>query len=148
MKQMQRTMLCTVLFFVVLGTASAPAQGSAPRDATLAQQKMCDVQANKKFNESEASSKSSNSEYTSHYDARANVCYIMVHQGAHGGMVGFSYLVYDAFEGRVYGSYVWVNSENKTPVACWVKPLGQKKIQCKTDDEFEELVDKYFGIGP
>jgi hypothetical protein len=34
------------------------------------------------------------------------------------------------------------------PTVCWVKPLGHAKIQCKTDDEFEELVDRYFGIGP
>jgi hypothetical protein len=77
----------------------------------------------------------------------------MVHQGAHGGMIGFSYLVYDAFEGRVYGDFVLVYSLNNkggevTPASCWVKPLGHAKIQCKSSDEFEELADKYFGIGP
>jgi hypothetical protein len=46
-----------------------------------------------------------------------------------------------------------VNTEKKkywevAPVECYVKPLGHAKIQCKSNDEFETLVEKYFGIGP
>jgi hypothetical protein len=67
------------LFLVVLSAVSAVAQESSPRAATLAQQKMCDEQARKKFNEENASTKGA--EYTSHYDAHMNVCYIMVHFG-------------------------------------------------------------------
>jgi hypothetical protein len=48
-------MLRATLFFVIVSAASALAQEPTPRAATLTQQKMCDVQANKKFNESEAS---------------------------------------------------------------------------------------------
>ena len=63
-----------------------------------------------------------------------------------------SHIVYDAFEGRSFASYRWVNAENKkywevTPEECMVKPRGQTEITCKSSAEFEELVDKYFGIG-
>ena len=35
---------------------------------------------------------------------------------------------------------------NQKPYACQVKPLGQKPIPCKTEDEFDALVMKHFGI--
>jgi hypothetical protein len=35
---------------------------------------------------------------------------------------------------------------NREPHACSVKPIGQKEIYCKTEDEFEALIMKYFGI--
>src|SRR6266478_9984019 len=72
-----------VLLFI---TTSCYAQ--EPRQATLAQQKMCADQAKRAFNDSDASKplddkkmrRVSPPEYTSHYDAKANVCYIMVHE--------------------------------------------------------------------
>ena len=59
--------------------------------------------------------------------------------------------VSDAFEGRGYASYVWVNAENKkywevAPMTCVAYPRGQTEITCKSSDEFDALVDKYFGI--
>ena len=116
----------------------------------MEQQKMCDEQARKKFNEDYGTRKGYDYEYTSHFDARANVCYMLVH-GTADACCTVSYLVYDAFEGRVYASYVWINPEHKKgwevdPTDCSVKPRGQASIVCKSSDEFEDLVDKYFGI--
>jgi len=137
-------------------TAPAPDDPSQPRLATLAQQKMCAEQAEKHFNSTSASQGSAN--FTSHYDARANVCYIMVHDhGVSYGNLTVSDVVYDAFEGRDYASYIWINPtrrsdrlplpEEVAPAECYVKPRGQAEITCKSSDEFEELIDKYFGIG-
>jgi hypothetical protein len=132
-------------------TALAPDDPSQPRLATLAQQKVCAEQAEKQFNSTSASQGSA--EFTSHYDARANVCYIMVHDARVSyGNPTVSVVVYDAFEGRVYANYMWINSQKKkywevAPMECDVKPRGQPEIVCKSSDEFEELIDKYFGIG-
>jgi len=63
-----------------------------------------------------------------------------------------SYGVFDAIEGRAYATYIWINTQNRKfwevpPTLCEVHPRGMDKIQCKDDDEFASLVDKYFGIG-
>lgn len=61
--------------------------------------------------------------------------------------------VYDAFEGRTYASYFWINPEEKKhweevkPSICNIKPPGEDEITCSSSDEFHKLVDKYFGIG-
>lgn len=137
--------------------ASAPSVANNARQATLAQQKMCADQAQRSFNESDFSKPSKTDtrsyEYTSHYDAAANVCYIMVHGAPNGkGVLGSSDVVYDAFEGRVYASYIWSNPQKKKywdvpPLECSVKPRGGDEIICHSSDEFETLIDKHFGIG-
>ena len=67
---------------------------------------MCGEQAEKQFRASGFTYKSS--EYTSHYDARANVCYMMIHTvSATKTSVSDTETVSDAFEGRGYASYVW-----------------------------------------
>jgi hypothetical protein len=63
-------------------------RGQEPRGATLAQQKMCADQARRAFNDSDASKpitdktmrRASPAEYTSHYDSKANICFIMVRE--------------------------------------------------------------------
>ncbi len=130
---------------------------SQPRVATLEQQKMCSEQAEKQFNASEQSAKkfgaSGVSDYTSHYDARANVCYMRIYaNSASKNVVSFVETVFDAFEGRGYASYIWVNAGKKqywevAPKTCLVHPRGQPEIKCKSSDEFDALVEKYFGIG-
>jgi len=141
------------------------ADGQEPRLATLAQQKMCADQAKRAFNESDASKpirdktmrRVSPAEYTSHYDAKANVCYIMVRENDifdkdNEKTVSNSMVVYDAFEGRVYANYLWFSQKDKkywevAPMDCNIKPRGQDEITCKSSEEFQHLVDKHFGIG-
>ena len=154
----------TILILSLLAAGATQAQ--EPRLATLAQQKMCADQAKRAFNDSDASKppndkkmrRVSPPEYTSHYDAKANICYIMVHESNildnEDGtkIIAISFLVYDAFEGRVYANYLWFSEKDKKgwevkPMECSVKPRGQDEITCKSDDEFEKLVDKHFGIG-
>jgi hypothetical protein len=110
---------------------------------------MCGEQAEKQFR---ANGFDKSSEYASHYDARANVCYMMIHTvSATKASASDIETVSDAFEGRDYGTYAWVNAQNKkywevAPWACAVYPRGQPEIRCKSSDEFDALVDKYFGI--
>src|SRR5581483_7390055 len=107
-------------FFVSVATllsCSATAFGqdkgspSKPRRATLQQQKMCDEQAKKKFHEDNPHPNETTG-YTSHYDPQVNVCYILVHyvEASKNG-VSVSDDVYDAFEGREYAAYIWINNE-------------------------------------
>jgi hypothetical protein len=91
---------------------------------------MCDEQAGKKFHEFEQVDPPSYKRvgYTSHYDAGANVCYMMIHYlGVDDGTPSISDAVYDAFEGREYASYIWPNTEHKkygedTSMECKLKP--------------------------
>ncbi len=133
---------------------------SQPRLATVEQQKMCSEQAEKQFNTIEQNAKkfktigaSDLSDYTSHYDARANVCYMRIqYHSASKNVVSYIETVFDAFEGRGYARYEWVNAQKKkywevAPAECVVYPRGQPEIKCKSSDEFDALVEKYFGIG-
>lgn len=104
-----------------------------PVAANLAQQKICDEQAAKKFSENGHGSLDS---YTSHYDPTVNVCYIRVHSFA-GNPPVVADVVYDAFGGRVYANYVWINSQNKeywgvSPSTCEIHVPGKPDETCKT----------------
>jgi hypothetical protein len=117
-----------------------------PLAATLAQQKMCDEQAAKKFRENGHGSYDT---YTSHYDPLVNVCYTRVHSFAIG--LGISDVVFDAFGGRIYANYTWSNPEHKpvgevTPSQCEVHIPGKPVEKCTTDTQFNELTEKYFGV--
>jgi hypothetical protein len=146
----------TILFLLALCVpvmAQAPAGEPERRRATLAQQKRCDEQAEKQFRKYNPKATPLD-DYTSHYDGQAKVCYMMVHLVIvdKGKSVSVSNTVTDAFEGRGYASYIWINSQGKpyqevAPTDCTVKPRGQPAITCKSSEEFESLVDKYFGIG-
>jgi hypothetical protein len=122
------------------------------RTATMQQQKMCDEQARKKFHEDYPAANDLTG-FFSHYDTGANVCYMLVHiYGISKVVPSVSDTVYDAFEGRGYASYIWINSEKKkywqvAPMECSVKPRGQDEITCKSSEEFDSLIDKHFGIG-
>lgn len=127
-----------------------------PLAASLAQQKMCDEQAAKKFHENENSAFHEKERsaligsYTSHYDPTVNVCYVRVHSiGGKNPMVAD--VVYDAFGGRVYANYMWINSQNKkywevSPSQCEIDIPGRPDEKCATSAEFDQLTEKYFGV--
>jgi hypothetical protein len=142
--------------FLTLVARGQETQG--PRQATLTQQKMCADQAKKAFNDLQdvlPNRVTMTWEYTSHYDAKANVCYMMTtrfEQMKDTKTRALVYVVSDAFEGRVYANYLHLSEKDKAdyevkPQECSVKPRGQPEITCKNSDEFEQLVDKHFGIG-
>jgi len=145
----------------------AVAEAPEPKpQATLAQQKACADQARTKFSEDGYTLPHHNTDgttsppgsYTSHYDAQTNVCYIWVislTQGKNSSLLA-NYRVYDVFEGKVYGvmtiamysgSPSLIGTTND-PSWCRVMPVGQQPIQCSTEseDEFDALIKKYFGM--
>jgi hypothetical protein len=74
--------IATILFGVTLCVplwAQKPAGEPPRRLATLAQQKMCDERAEKEFHKYNPKVDPDLCGYTSHYDAEANVCFMMVH---------------------------------------------------------------------
>lgn len=120
----------------------------APVAASLAQQKMCDEQAAKKFSENGHGKYDT---YTSHYDPTVNVCYVRVESFSAEKFPVVTDVVYDAFGGRVYANYTWINSHNKKfwevpPSTCEIHIPGKPDETCKTNAEFDELTEKYFGV--
>ncbi len=127
-----------------------------PVAASLAQQKMCDEQAGKEFRgnrsiDSIPKSSTDISSYTSHYDPAVNVCYVRVNSSSIGKIPVETDVVYDAFGGRVYANYIWVNSQNKkywgvSPSTCEIDIPGKPAEKCTSAEEFNELTEKYFGV--
>jgi hypothetical protein len=132
--------ILSILSFLIAGAV----QAQEPRLATLAQQKMCAEQARKFFLDPEMERKTW-VEYSSHYDTKLNVCYVMIRSDIiGGGKHSVAFQIFDAFEGVERGSmqsYI-----GGPPFSCSVRPSGQKRIYCKTDEEFDALVMKHFGI--
>ena len=127
-----------------------------PVAANLAQQKMCDEQATRKFRENEnvaniPKSRTSINSYTSHYDPAVNVCYIRVSSTSADKFPVATDVVYDAFGGRIYANYMWVNSQNKkywdvSPSMCEIHIPGRPIEKRNSAEEFNELTEKYFGV--
>ena len=137
---MMKLSILSVLSFLIAGIA----QAQEPRLATLAQQKMCADQARKFFLDPQMECKNF-TEYSSHYDAKVNVCYVMIRSDiVGGGKHSVAFQIFDAFEGVERGSmqsYI-----DGPPYSCSVRPSGQRRIYCKTEEEFDVLVMKHFGI--
>src|ERR1035438_6326439 len=90
-----------------------------PIAATLAQQKMCEEQAAKRYledkNRDDFGLNKKNppiESYTSHFDPSVNVCYVRINSTT-GNPSGGTDVVYDAFGGRVFATYIWINIEGK-----------------------------------
>lgn len=119
-----------------------------PVAASLEQQKMCADQAAKVFKEN-GHSKFDN--YTDHYDPTVNVCYIRVNSSSFDKFPTDAMVVYDAFGGRVYANYMWINAQNKKfwevpPSECEIHIPDKPVKKCNSAEEFDQLTEKYFGV--
>jgi hypothetical protein len=151
---MNKAAFVIVILTLALGQSSRAQQVHA----SLADQKVCAEQAKKFFNEtdySDNSKKPIKNEYTSHYDAAAKVCYVRIDFNIYDAktkkLTASSY-VFDAFEGRNFAEYVWFSDPVKKywevkPFSCSVKPMNGEKLFCNSTEEFEKMVDRYFGLG-
>jgi hypothetical protein len=161
-----RTIYITAIVLALTSfVPSAVAQKLAPaqlQQAMPSQQKFCDEQANKRFHEDHEAENGTGSnwinEHTSHFDGKANVCYLILYRFATLASVGpsgpgrLTHEVYDSFKGTKYASYEWHASPGSVysevpPTDCHVKPRGQEAIACASFAEFKDLIEKYFGIG-
>jgi hypothetical protein len=143
------------VLLIALAGCSKPDSTSRPpamtqRPALLSEQKMCADQAGKSFNESSFSENDKSSlgnTFTSHYDPSVSVCYMEVttrHVNPGNGLQHY-HLVYDAFENRIYGSFMSYSKDGGKIQECDIKPRGQAEISCKSGKEFDDLTLKYFG---
>jgi hypothetical protein len=146
---LRATMTGMKAFILVILLATA-AFAQAPRQATLHQQKMCADQADKRFN-AEPSYRRPNvvATYTSHYDSKLNVCYMRVNERIDDGKddAWSVETIYDAYENRELGLYMGPIKANAISLQCNVKPVGRKQKACDTEVEFDELAEKFFGLG-
>jgi hypothetical protein len=88
---------------------------------------MGDEQAAKKFRENGHGAFDS---YTSHYDPTVNLCYVRVNSTSAEKFPIVGDVVYDAFSGRIYANYMWINSQNKkawevSPSTCEIRIPGK-----------------------
>jgi hypothetical protein len=145
--------LVTILAALMVSSISLGQQAHS----SLSEQKVCADQAKKFFMGTEYSDDSKHpikNEFTSHYDASKKICYVRIDYNTRADPkeTMITSYVFDAFEGRNVASYNWISQTGKKywevkPIECSVKPAGGEKIYCKTTQEFEDAVEKYFGLG-
>ena len=118
--------------------------------ATLDKQAMCSAQATKAFADM-GYPKDAIAGYQNHYNARLNKCFIEVSNTdpkVSPGTIWTYRFVFDAFEGKQYGTYSWHTEKDKKywevkPFECEVVlPSGEKQF-CNSDDEFTQLIRVY-----
>lgn len=133
-----------VILGLLLVSVGAQGQKATPRKATVAEQKACSEQATKVFHEY---FDPSDATYTSHYDPEANICYVYMQQmKKQNGDTAYQALIVDAFEHKGYAVF-YAPSSSQAPTTCTIVPLGKKeKVECKSIDEFEALVHKYYNL--
>lgn len=125
-----------------------------PPTASLELQGKCSDQARKAFKDLGYKSNDLVA-YQNHYNPELNICSVEVEhadtKGSTPEAVTFRN-VFDAFEGKAYGTYAWRSQKDKkfwevSPFMCEVVlPSGEKK-QCHSNDEFTELVKVYMQGG-
>jgi hypothetical protein len=121
-------------------TATASAQ-------SLEQQGICAKQAKIALQEYEDAIKKASpntrqhSDYQSHYNTKLNKCLIKIESTFFdSGHITTSALLMDAFEQRVYASYIWASPQVNS---CDLVPNSQDKRTCSSKDEFDAFVAKY-----
>jgi len=81
------------------------------------------------------------SDYQSHYNTKLNKCLMEIETTFFdGGHITTSVLLMDAFEQRVYASYIWA-SQNVN--SCDLVPTSQTQTHCSSREEFDAFVAKY-----
>jgi len=118
---------------------------------------MCAEQAKKAFDEyqQEATQMGGDKpmlDYASHFDPQKGVCYLRINSiTASKRGVTNSAIVWDAFERRVFANFLWANYSGKRyweirPTQCELYPQQQPTVYCQSSDEFNDLVEKWFGL--
>jgi Tfp pilus assembly protein PilV len=89
------------------------------------------------------------SDYVNHYNMKLGRCFMQISKTKMAGTSpSTTKSLSDAFEGKVFGSYLWINTQNKkywevAPWECKVTlPSGEEK-QCKSSDEYDALSKAY-----
>ncbi len=83
--------------------------------------------------------------FSNHYNEKLNKCFVLIGE-THAG--GNSESLQDAFEGKVFGFYMWLVKKDKKywevpPFRCEVTLISGEKKTCESSDEFDDLVKAY-----
>lgn len=132
----------------------ASLMASPAHPATLQEQAICAAQAELSFKKDgfKKDDPAAHGGFMSHYDAANQICFIGVEQHTQAGNTLWTHrLVYDAIGGQTYASYSWHTVEGKKywevpPFECHITTISGERIDCKDDDNFDELTRKNFGI--
>jgi hypothetical protein len=87
--------------------------------------------------------------YSNHYHQKLNKCFITVSNTAMiGSMPSVRISVQDAYEGKVYATYFWLNRHGQKywevkPDTCEVTLLSGEDKTCESQKEFEQLIKIY-----
>ena len=128
---------------------------SALNVPSLDLQEKCAKQASEEFNLEGGNQKEGGS-FLSHYDGKLKKCFVEtldagVDKIFHKPEV--NRLVTDAFEGRIYAQYSWMNLKDEkywdvAPSICKVTfPASGEQRTCHSSKEFDSLVKQAFGTG-
>jgi hypothetical protein len=125
---------------------------------TLDFQAMCATQARKAFQEWEIERTKVEekfggtdvlSDYQSHYNTKLKKCLILIQATSmRGNQFSTSVHLSDAYERRIYASYIWISEQGKKywevpPTSCELIPSLRQKKSCTTREEFDNFVAQY-----
>ena len=120
----------------------------ATKAANLDLQAKCSSQARTAFKEM-GWDKQPFADYTNHYQQKLNKCFVQVSDyKAERGSARIHRTVQDAFEGKGYAEYYWINNSAKKysevkPVLCKVTLLSGEEKVCSSTEEFDSLIKVY-----
>lgn len=122
--------------------------------ASLQEQAICAAQAERSFkNDGYKKDDPANfAVFVSHYDAANQICFMGIESHRASGKELWTYrFVNDATGGQSYATYSWHTVEGRKywevpPFDCHITTISGERIDCKDDDEFDQLARKNFGI--
>jgi hypothetical protein len=123
---------------------------SLPKIANFDLQERCAKQATEEYKR-QGYTTHQMADFTNHYDNRLNKCFMQIQDtDTHTipGTIITSKQLADAFEGKVFGNYIWRTQKGKKfwevpPLECDViLPSGEKTV-CHSSEEFDALVKQY-----
>lgn len=121
-----------------------------PKNASIELQEKCARQAREEFI-TEGLQKEELADFSNHYNVALNKCFVLVENTdakTAPGTIWINKTLVDAFEGKVYGNYMWRSDKVKKywqvpPVQCKVTTLSGEEKNCTSSDEFDALVKQY-----
>lgn len=124
------------------------AAAASPPVPSLETQEKCARQAAAEYKQ-EGLENTPMSEFTNHYSAKLGRCFVVTKNTSVSGNVSSTQkLLVDAYEGKVLGTYEWINSEHKkywevAPSKCTVTFPTNVEKECQSDDEWDNLIKAY-----
>jgi hypothetical protein len=121
-----------------------------PKNATLDFQEKCAKQARAAFTQ-DGWDKKPMATFADHYNVTLNKCFVEIEDAdmkSAPGRIWRTKLLMDAFEGKVYGNYLWSSEKGKrywevAPVECTVSMNSGEDKSCSSENEFDLQVRQY-----